>query len=248
MTRAAAGESIELRAEILKLARLLGLRPDELGYLEVVRPGELRQLREQVTELLFDSHLGVLGRLAAASRLLPVGVVAQMGEKAFGPLLSARITGLLDPDRAVELASRLPTGFLADVAVELDPRRASEVIRRIPPERIGAVSAELVGRGEYVTMGRFVGHLPEASIRAAIDASEPADTLQVALVLEDRDGLENLVGLAGPERIQAMLAAADGLGLREEAEELLERAGGLKPTTPGGSGSKRRPVQARRQS
>lgn len=241
MTGFTTPENIELRAEILKLARLLGLSPDELGYLEQIPAGELRRLREQVTELLFDSHLGVLKRLAAASRLLPVAVVAQMGEKAFGPLLSARITGLLDPDRAVDVAARLPDAFLADVAVELDPRRASEVIARVPPERIGAVSAELVGRGEYVTMGRFVGHLPDASIQAALDASDPADTLQVALVMENRDGLDHLIGLLPPERIQEMLAAADELGLRQEAEELLDRAGAPKRT----GGAKQRRVQAR---
>jgi hypothetical protein len=237
MTPSRTGQESELRAEILKLARLLGLSPDELGYLTGVDVDDLRQLREQVTELLFDSHLGVLRRLAAASRLLPVTLVAQMGEKAFGPLLSARITGLLDPDKAVDMAAHLPVSFLADVAVELDPRRAGEVIARIPPERIGAVSAELVRRGEYVTMGRFVGHLPDASIQAALGTSGPADTLQVALVLENRDGLEHLVGLLGPERIQGILAAADEAGLRQEAEELLDRAG---VTRPGGEARRRR--------
>lgn len=224
MTRAQVSEHIELRAEILKLARLLGRAPEEFAYLEALSAAELGRLREQVTELLFDSHLGTLNRLAAASRLLPTGAVAQMGEKVFGPLLSARITGRLDPDKAVDVAARLPDAFLADVAIELDPRRASEVIARIPPERIGAVSAELVARGEYVTMGRFVGHLPAASIRAALDASDPADTLQVALVLENKDRLGELLELLGPERLEEMLAAADRQELGAEARELLAEA------------------------
>ncbi len=101
-----------------------------------------------------------LSRLAAASKLLPVGLVATLGERAFGPVLSARITGLLDPGRAVEVAQRLPVDFLADIAVDLDPRRASAVIARIPPQQIGEVTRELVRRHESVTMGRFVGHLP----------------------------------------------------------------------------------------
>jgi hypothetical protein len=221
------GQSIEVRAELLKLARLLGRAPDELAYLEAIGLTELRRLREQVTETLFDSHLGALNRLASASRLLPVGVVAQMGEKVFGPLLSARITGLLDPDRAVDVAARLPDGFLADVAVELDPRRASAVIARIPAQRIAAVTRELLARGEYVTMGRFVGHLPDESLQAAVDVSGPEDLLQVALVLENRDRLGDLLEMVGPERTEQILAAAERAELGAEARELLERASKL---------------------
>lgn len=218
------GQRVEIRAELLKLGRLLGHAPEELAYLEAVSLVELRRLREQVTEALFDSHLGALQRLAAASRLLPVAVVAQMGEKVFGPLLSGRITGLLDPDRAVDVAARLPDAFLAEVAVELDPRRASEVIARIPPERIAAITRELVARGEYVTMGRFVGHLPDESLQAAVDVSSPSDLLQVALVLENKERLGDFLQMAGPRRRDEMLEAADHAGLGSEARELLAQA------------------------
>jgi hypothetical protein len=217
-------QSIEVRAELLKLARLLGRAPDEFAYLEALGVGELRELREQVTETLFDSHLGALNRLASASRLLPVGVVAQMGEKVFGALLSARITGLLDPDRAVEVAARLPDGFLADVAVELDPRRASAMIARMPAERIAAVTRELLTRGEFVTMGRFVGHLPDESLQAAVEVSGPDELLQVALVLENKDRLGHLVALIGPQRTAQILEAADRAELGPAAREILEQA------------------------
>ncbi len=220
----ATADRIETRAEVLKLARLLGHPSEDLAYLEVLSAAELSSLREQVTAVLFDSHLGLLKRLAAASRLLPVAVAAQMGERAFGPLLSARITGLLDPERAVEMAARLPDSFLTDVAVELDPRRASEVITRIPPQRIAAITRELVARREYVTMGRFVGHLPDDSLVAALAACGPADNLQVALVLENKERLGHLLELLGSERLEAMLQAADKLELSAEAAELLEQA------------------------
>jgi hypothetical protein len=219
-------QSIESRAELLKLARLLGRAPDELAYLEAVSVVELRQLRDQVTETLFDSHLGALNRLASASRLLPVGVVAQIGEKVFGPLLSARITGLLDPDRAVEVGSRLPDSFLADVAVELDPRRASAVLARIPADRIAAITRELLARGEFVTMGRFAGYLPDESLQAAVDVSGPDDLLQVALVLENKERLGDLLELLGPQRTDQILEAADRAELGPEARELLEQASG----------------------
>jgi hypothetical protein len=66
---------------------------------------------------------------------------------------------MLETDKAVEVAAKLPPPFLADVAVELDPRRASDLIAKIAPALIGQVTGELVARREYVTMGRFVGHL-----------------------------------------------------------------------------------------
>lgn len=197
-------QSLEVRAEILKLARLLGREPEEFSYLEPLTPRDLRQLREQVTEVLFDANLGALKRLAAASRLLPVALVAQMGERVFGPLLSARIAGLLDPDRAVEMASRLPDAFLADVAIELDPRRASAVIARIPPQRIAAVSRELVARGEYVTMGRFVGHLGDEALGAALGALDDKALLDTLLVMEDRPDVDRLTRLTDRGRVERL--------------------------------------------
>jgi hypothetical protein len=201
-------DGLASRAEILKLARLLRREPESLAYLETVRPDDLRALREQTTEVLFSAQSAALGRLAAASRVLPVGLVATIGERAFGPVLSARITGMLDPGRAVEVAERLPTSFLADVAVELDPRRANEVIARIPPRRISEITRELVRRREYVTMGRFVGHLGDESVTAAVSVMDDSTLLQVAFVLETKDGLDHLIELLGPARLDALIAAA----------------------------------------
>ncbi len=206
-------ETLQTRAEILKLARLLRREPSTLQYMESVPSEDIAQLREQITETLFDAQGQVMSRLAAASRLLPVGVVATIGERAFGPFLSARVAGLLEPSRAVEMAARMPIDFLADIAVEIDPRRASAVISRIPPAQIAAVTRELLSRGEYVTMGRFVGHLREDSIAAAVGAMNDHELLQVAFVLESKDGVGHFIGLLSPERIDAIIetAASDDL-------------------------------------
>jgi hypothetical protein len=135
MSRAA--ELLQAHAEVMKLARLLGREPDELAYLERLAPDDLRTLRDSVTETLYDAHGSALSRLAAASRLLPASLTATIGQRAFGPLLSARLAGMLDTDRAVDVAGKLPAPFLADVAVELDPRRASDLIGAIAPTLIG---------------------------------------------------------------------------------------------------------------
>lgn len=214
-------QSLEARAEVLKLARVLRRAPEDLDYLLGVPPKDLRTFRDQVTELLFSSHRAVFARLAAASRLLPIRVVATIGERAFGPTLAARITGELDPDRAVEMANTMPIEFLADVAVELDPRRASAVIARIPAPRIGEISRELVRREEYVTMGRFVGHLGDDAVRAALDELDDRALLQVAFVLESKSALEHLVRLLPDTRRGRLLEVAAKYDMWAEALDLL---------------------------
>ncbi len=219
MSRSA--ERLHGHAEVMKLARLLGREPDELAYLERLAPADLRALRDSVTETLYDANGSALGRLAAASRLLPAGVTATIGHRAFGPLLSARLAGLLDTDKAVDVATKLPPPFLADVAVELDPRRASALIAGIAPALIGQVTAELVARREYVTMGRFVGHLGDEAIAAAVATMDDEDLLQVAFVLEDESDLSRLFAKLPKGRSAGVIAAAAHDGLWLEALDLL---------------------------
>ena len=185
-------DGLRSRAEVIKLARLLRREPEQLGYLERLEPEDIRELRDQVTDMLFDAHDETLQRLASASRLLPVGLVALISEHAFGPTLSAKVAALLDPGRAVEVAGRLPPKFLADIASEIDPRRTSELIAKIPGAQIVEVTAELTRRGEYVTMGRFVGHLNDEALRASVGTLDDATLLRTAFVLEDRDRLDAL--------------------------------------------------------
>jgi len=188
-------------AEIIKLARLLGREPADLAYLERLAVEDLRRLRDGVTEVLYDTDAAVLRRMAAASRLLPAGVIATLAQRAFGPLLSARLAGRLDLDRAVDVAGRLPPEFLADVAGDLDPRRASELITRISPPLIAEITGELARRQDYVTMGRFVGHLSDGALAAALAGLDGAALLQVSFLLEDSDQLDRLLQHLSPSQL-----------------------------------------------
>ena len=89
--------------EILKLARVVGAEPEDLSYLQDVAPQDLRDLREQVTVAMFEADRQLLQRVAAATKLIPAKLAAVIGERAFGPLLCARLTGLLEPSRAVDI-------------------------------------------------------------------------------------------------------------------------------------------------
>ena len=219
MSRAA--ELLQAHAEVTKLARLLGREPDELSYLQRLAPADLRALRDSVTETLYDANGSALGRLAAASRLLPAGLTATIGQRAFGPLLSARLAGLLDTDKAVDVAGKLPPQFLADVAVELDPRRASDLIAAIAPALIGQVTAELVAQREWVTMGRFVGHLSDDAVVAALATMNDEAILQTAFMIEDKAQLSRLFAKLPKGRSAGIIAVAADEGLWLEALDLL---------------------------
>jgi len=195
-------------AEILKLARVLDVEPARLAYLARVDPGDLQAFREQVTDTLFDANIAVLQRMALAARLLPGGVLAKIAEKVFGPLLCARIAGVVDVARGVDVAKRLHPRFLAEVAAELDPRRASAIISRIPLDTVLAVANELARKEDWITLGRFVGHLPDPTVRRALDEIDDPGLLRIAFVLDDKRRVDHVVGLLPADRLGRVVTAA----------------------------------------
>lgn len=213
------------RAEVLKLARLLGLPPRRLDYLEVAAAADLAAVRVQVTDALFDNEAHRLRRIADAGRVVPIGVMATIGEKAFGPLLCARLTGLLDPDRAAQVGARLPSAFLAEVAAELDPRRARAVITRMPAETIATVAGLMAAAGEDVAMGRFVGFLEDDVLAACIAAIDDASLLRTGFVLEGKERLDTMIALVPDERLARVPDTIVAENLWVEALDLLAHLG-----------------------
>lgn len=214
---------LKRQAEIIKLGRLLDEPPDRLSYLEKLRPDDIRVLREMATDVQYQSDSDRFGVIAFASRLLPVALTALIAQKAFGSLLSARIAGVLDTDYAVSLADRMPTNFLADLAIELDPRRCSEIIARMPPGQIAEVAEVLTLRGEHVTMGRFVGHMTDEAITASLAVIDEASLLRISYVLEGDEGLERVIGLMSQDHLRSTIRAATEHDLWPEALDLLGR-------------------------
>jgi hypothetical protein len=211
------------RAEAAKLARLLGLDgPDLLACVQQVPASELRDYREAVTELLYEDDRALLQRAADAGRLLPAHTLATVGERALGPCICARLTGLLAPDRAAEASRHFSIEFLAQLAAELDPRRAADVVRSLSPDRVLDIAVVMAARGEHVAMGRFVAHLDDDALTACIEELTDEDLLRVAFVLEDKERLEEVFELVGLERTQRMLDGAESMGLGDEALDLFD--------------------------
>jgi hypothetical protein len=216
----------EARAEVAKLARLLGERdPEALAFVARASPDELRRYRDQVTDLLYDDGAALAQRAGDAARLLPAQVIARIATQALGPLLSARLAGQLHPRLAVQVTERVDASFLAELAAELDPRRAAEVIASVPPDLMVEVAVLMAGNGEHVAMGRFVGHLDADALAACVAALAPQDLLRIAFVLEGKERIDDVIACLDDTRAAGLPACAAEHDLEDELADLVSHLG-----------------------
>jgi len=214
--------TLDAHAEVMKLARLLGADPARFAYLERVDPAAVRALRDLATDVLHEDDRR-LGRVALASRIPPAPLTAWIAQHLFGALLCARVAGLLEPRRAIDLARRMPPPYLADLAMQLDPRRVSAIIRGLPAGLIAQIAALLTARDEHVVMGRFVGHMTDEALLASFAVIDDASLLRIAYFVEQDDALDHVVGLLADERLRGVARAAGSEDLWPLVRSLLRR-------------------------
>src|SRR5262245_16455358 len=89
-------------AQLLKLARTLGVPAEQFAYLADVPDADLREFRRQVTDLFVAGQEAGLRRVAQASKVIPTPITAKMVARSRGALLAARMSGVLDPSHAVD--------------------------------------------------------------------------------------------------------------------------------------------------
>ncbi|MFC4374294.1 hypothetical protein ACFO5K_09285 [Nocardia halotolerans] len=193
-------------AEIAKLARVIDADPADMDYLMSQPPSAIKAFRDQLSDEMSGRDVARMQRVAAAVKLVPKPIAALVAEKALGPALAAAVAGAVEPQRAVAIAESLSPKFLADATVLLDPVRAAEVIARVPADMAGAVARELIERGDYLTMGRLAGAMPDSVLWAALPQATDSDILQVGLHLEDSSQAERLLNMV-TDRVPGMVAA-----------------------------------------
>ena len=220
-------------AEIQKLAHQLGVEPTRLAALTGVPAGDLRILRTQIADALFEADKPRFAKIAALSKAVPTAVAARLTEYAMPPLLAARTAELIEPRRAADLVGRLSDGYLADVSTAMDASRAAEVVAEIPADRIATIGAELARRAEWVVIGGFVAHVNAPALAAAVQVFDGEQLLRIGFVLDDKDRLDDVSQLVTDVQIDAMLAAASKHGLWTELDDLLahltaDRAGRMR--------------------
>ena len=200
-------------AELRKLAHTLDVAPERLAILAAVPAAELRTLRRQVGEAMFQADRPALVRIAALSKAVPPAVAAKLAQAVLPPLLAARTAELLEPHRAAQLVVRMPPAYLADVSLHMDAARAPEVVAAIPAERIGEVAAELARREEWVVIGSFVAQVTPPALAASVARFDGEQLLRIGFVLGDTSRLDEIGGLLSDEQVDSLLAAAGSLAL-----------------------------------
>lgn len=216
-----------IKAELQKLAAVLNTSLAELGFLSHLEVDALRQLRRASSAAIFDRHQKGFRKLAESTKLLPNKIVAVITEKVIPPFLSAQITGLLEPDDAVDLARRLEVGYLADVCLGMDPRRAAPVLQAMPVRTVVQVAMELLKRREFLTMAQFVDDLTDEQILAVSHDMTAEGLLRVGFYVEDDARLDQLLSMLNDDQVgQTMPVAAmdDGL-LWPEILSMIARLG-----------------------
>jgi hypothetical protein len=202
------GHDLAARAEVVKLARALGTTPAGVGFVATLDAPDIRRLRERVVGTLYDEHRAAFRRVAAITRTLPTPLNVRITLRAFTPMLAARVAGEMAPARAAELADRMPVDYLAEACPHLDPRRAAPLVSRMRPDRVLAVVTELIGRGDYITLGRLLDAATE-QIVADVAATVPAEVLlHIGYYAESGARLTRAVALLPADRLRAVVLCA----------------------------------------
>lgn len=200
--------SADAQAELRKLAHTLDVDEASLEMLAPVPAGDLRTLRAQIGEALFQADKHHFTRIASLTGSVPVAVTARIAEATLPPLLAARTAELLEPSRAADMISRLGERYLADVSAVMDPARAPRVVAAIPPERVAVVGLELARRGEWVAMGAFVSHINPEALRLSIARYDGEQLLRIGFVLDDSALVDTIGQLLTDAQVDDVLAAA----------------------------------------
>jgi hypothetical protein len=202
------GTDLATRAELVKLARALGTTTDGVSFAAALPHEDIRRVRERVVAALYDEHRPVFQRVAAITRVLPTAVNVRITLRAFSPLLAARVAGEMAPERAAELADRMPVDYLAEACVHLDPRRAAPLVRAMRPDRVLEVVTELVDRGEYITLGRLLDAATERIVHDVAATVSTEALLRIGFYAESDAQLTRAVALLPPPRLRGVVRDA----------------------------------------
>jgi hypothetical protein len=204
------------QSEIDKLAGTLGLDSGQLEFLVLVSPEELRNFRIAIYERLFELDRVLFERLAMLATRMPPRVTARLAVR-LGPKLAARVVAELPAGQALAAIAHVSDEFFAEAVRYLDPRRAHEVIVRVPVDRAVEVAKLLVGRGDFMSISRFVNYVTDEQTQAVVDAiDDEGAILRVAFYMGSKNRMDHLFRTLRRERIERLIQRVE-----QERDELL---------------------------
>lgn len=219
-------EEIPRHAALAKLARVLEVPDDEVAFLGGLEVEDLRALRLQVTDRLHAADAARLGKVAAASRLIPQAMAASIGQHWFGATLCARLVGLIEPERGGQFARHLDLEFMADITARTDPRVVGDLVEHLPLESMRGIATTLLDRGDHLTLSHFVGHIPPGVVARILEAiTDNAAVVRIAQYVEDLSDLDPVVALLPEDRLLALANAVDREDLWVEGLHLFGHLG-----------------------
>lgn len=214
------------RAEVEKIARLVGVDAGALGFLRGLPYDDVRAFREQVSGVLNDGAPEMLDRIAAATKLVPAGVAAAISQKALGPRLAAGVAGRLEAGRAADIIEKLPVSFTAEACGHLDPRKIAGIVDRLDEGLVVRIAVTLAENRDHLTMGRFVGHMRDQVLRRILEQVDDASVLRAGFYVDLPERLPRILELMGDDRLGSVVRAAAAEGLWEEALGVAAMVGG----------------------
>lgn len=214
-------EDLAVDLEITKLAHDLRCDRGALAALHDLDLAEVRELRAVLSASRFARHEARFRRVAGVPAFLPMAVCARVAEAAIGPMISARVASLMDPDLAVRLAARLPSSFLARLTRHLDPARTAPIVGGLPHDLVVEVGRRLLVDDETITLGRFVAMISLEATLDVVATASPQALLDVALYAEDAAALERVVAALPTPVVQGIIRAALDSGREDQAVVLI---------------------------
>ncbi|WP_156959698.1 hypothetical protein [Nocardia sp. BMG51109] len=189
-----------------RLARVLDVPVDRLGYLTDVPPADLDSFRRRICDHLFEIAAPRLRQAAAAARIIPPQMVAKMVAHNAAPLMTAYLATVLDPDRATAVATRLPPQYLAQVASLLDLDRTAPVIRGLPERIMVSVAENLSAQQDWLTLSGAMTIVSDSALSACLAALDEEAILAIAHLMDNssRDRAAAML----PEPLAALVRAA----------------------------------------
>ncbi|MCP2318892.1 hypothetical protein APR12_004251 [Nocardia amikacinitolerans] len=200
------------RGQLEMLAQTLNADPAELASLTRLGAQNLRELRERISDRLFDAHTATFARVSKLAPLVPNALAAKVVLKAVPAEVGGRAGGAVGidhPDRAAGLLGELTPEYMADAAPYLDPRAIPVLAPRMPAEVLVPAANELLRRRDYVTSARFVEHATDDLIRGfERGIADDEGLLRTAALTPSADRLNDVVRVLPAARRSAIVRAA----------------------------------------